>query len=84
MKFSFKRLRRSVYRWHVRSLNLVFKSSVEHILLIAVVATIIFKYKDSIFPDKQSPEAPLYFDYYKAEPRMMLPEYMEKLQRESE
>ena len=74
-------LRRTCFRMYTRLLNTLFRNSTSTLLIAAVIATIAFKFKKEVF-DRAPASKPLIFDYYKAESRMMIPEYIDSLKED--
>lgn len=55
---------------------------ITYILLVFLAATILIKFK-TYFRSREPANRPFIYDHYEAKPRMMIPDYMRSLQRDS-
>lgn len=66
----------------MNSLNFILKNGTNFIAIVAVVATLTYKYGKHSF--KREPAGgSLLIDYYEAKPRMMIPEYNRSLMHDT-
>lgn len=76
-----REVRRSFYRFYIKTLHIIFNSRFSFILFVAVTAAVTFKFYKS-WPNREPANIPIIYDHYRPTASKLIPEYMDSLKED--